>query len=52
LVKEGAGAVAVGSGEFAGLAGSYTETWTVAAVDEDGKVAGTIELDTVTSRPE
>jgi len=52
MVKDGAGAVTVGSGEFAGLAGSYTETWTVAAVDEDGKVAGTIELDTVTSRPE
>ena len=30
--------------------GHYTETWTVAAVDEDGKFSGTIELGTVTSR--
>jgi hypothetical protein len=43
------GAIAAGTGEFAGLAGYYTETWTVAAVDEDGRVSGTIELGTVTS---
>jgi hypothetical protein len=52
MLKAPAGTLAAGTGEFEGLAGSYTETWTVAAVDEDGKVAGTIALDTVTSRPE
>ena len=41
-----------GTGEFEGLTGSYTETWTVAAVDEDGELSGTIELGTVTSRPQ
>ena len=44
------GVVAAGTGEFQSLIGTYTETWTVAAVDEDGKVSGTIELATVTSR--
>jgi hypothetical protein len=48
---EDEGAVVAGSGEFQGLAGSYSETWTVAAVDEAGKVSGTIALGTVTSRP-
>jgi len=52
MVGEGEGTVAAGSGEFQGLAGTYTETWTVAAVDESGKVSGTIELGTVTSRPQ
>lgn len=52
LVREGEGMVAAGAGEFAGLAGSYTETWTVAAVDEDGTLNGTIELGTVTSKPQ
>lgn len=46
------GLVASGSGEFEGLAGTYTEAWTVAAVDEDGRLSGTIELSTVTSRPQ
>jgi len=50
MVREGQGAVAAGTGEFDGLGGSYTETWTVASVDEDGQVKGTIELGTVTSR--
>jgi hypothetical protein len=52
MVREGTGTLAAGAGEFEGLSGSYTETWTVAAVAEDGEVAGTIELGTVTSRPE
>ena len=46
------GTVAAGSGEFEGLIGSYAETWTVAAVDEDGRLSGTIELTTITSRLE
>jgi hypothetical protein len=52
MVREGEGTVAAGTGEFSGLAGSYTETWTVAAVDESGKVSATIELGTLTSRPQ
>jgi hypothetical protein len=52
MVPQGEGTVAAGTGEFDGLAGTYTETWTVAAVDEDGKVSGTIELGTVTSKPQ
>jgi hypothetical protein len=52
MVREGEGTVAAGTGEFSGLAGTYTETWTVAAVDERGKVSATIELGTVTSRPQ
>lgn len=46
------GNVATGTGEFAGLSGSYTEAWTVAAIDEDGRLSGTVELNTITSRPE
>jgi hypothetical protein len=45
------GAVVTGTGEFAGLSGSYTEAWSVAAVDEDGRVSGTVELNTITSQP-
>ena len=52
VAREGQGTVEAGTGEFENLAGTYTETWTIAAVDEDGKVSGTIELGTVTSRPE
>ena len=52
MVREGDGVVAAGTGEFDGLAGSFTETWTVAAVDEDGALSGTIELGTVTSKPQ
>jgi hypothetical protein len=44
------GVVAAGTGEFENLLGTYTETWSVAAVDEGGKVSGTIALSTVTSR--
>jgi hypothetical protein len=47
---EDGGVVVAGSGEFEGLMGSYSETWTVATVDEAGSVSGTIELGTVTSR--
>jgi hypothetical protein len=52
MVQDGQGTVAAGTGEFGGLAGTYSETWTVAAVDENGKVSGTIELGTVTSNPQ
>jgi hypothetical protein len=50
MAREGAGAVVAGTREFEGLLGTYTEAWTVASVDEDGRVSGTIELDTVTRR--
>lgn len=50
MTEDTGGVVAAGTGEFQGLIGTYTETWTVAAVDADGKVSGTIELATVTSR--
>lgn len=43
------GVVATGTGEFEGLAGSYTEAWTLAAVDENGQFSGTVEINTVTS---
>jgi hypothetical protein len=46
------GLVMSGAGEFEGLAGSYTESWTLASVDENGELSGTIELSTVTSRPQ
>lgn len=46
------GELAAGTGEFQGLAGSYTEEWTVVAVDEDGRLSGTVEINTITSRPE
>jgi hypothetical protein len=46
------GVVTTGTGEFEGLSGNYTESWTVAAIDEDGRLSGTVELDTITSRPE
>jgi hypothetical protein len=51
MQPDGSGSVVAGTGEFAGLTGSYTESWTVAAVDENGRVSGTIELATVTSLP-
>jgi hypothetical protein len=47
-----AGVVAAGTGEFEGLAGSYTEEWTLAAVDEDGQLSGTVAINSVTSRPQ
>jgi hypothetical protein len=43
------GTIAAGSGEFAALSGSYTETWTLTGV-EAGEMRGTIELSTVTNR--
>jgi hypothetical protein len=52
MVREGEGTVAAGTGEFSMLAGTFTENWTVASVDESGKVSATIELGTVTSRPQ
>jgi hypothetical protein len=50
MTGDGQGVVAAGTGEFENLLGTYTETWSVAAVDEDGKLSGTIALSTVTSR--
>jgi hypothetical protein len=50
MTQDGGGVVAAGTGEFEGLIGTYTETWRVAGVDEDGKVSGTIELATITSK--
>jgi hypothetical protein len=46
------GTVAAGAGEFERLVGTYTESWTVAGVDASGQLLGTIELNTITSRPE
>jgi hypothetical protein len=40
--------VAGGSDEFAGLAGKYSETWTITGVTDGGELHGTIEIDTVT----
>jgi hypothetical protein len=51
LAGSGAGVVAGGSGEFDGLAGTYTETWKVTGIDSDGALRGTIELYTVTRTP-
>ena len=50
MVEGPEGSIVAGTGEFEALAGRYTETWTVAAVDEDGRLSGTIELGTVTSQ--
>ncbi|HEX7237196.1 MAG TPA: hypothetical protein VF405_09560 [Gammaproteobacteria bacterium] len=50
MTQDATGVVAAGTGEFENLIGTYTETWKVAAVDEDGKISGTIALATVTSR--
>lgn len=44
------GAIAAGTGEFAGLAGTFTESWSVASIDASGELRGTVELATVTSR--
>lgn len=46
------GTFMVGTGEFAGLEGSYTETWALAGVDDEGRLLGTVSLDTVTRRPQ
>lgn len=45
------GVVANGTGDFAGLSGSYTETWKVTGVDAGGAMRGTIELYTITRMP-
>jgi hypothetical protein len=50
MTGDGHGVVSAGTGEFENLLGTYAETWSVAAVDADGKVSGTIALSTVTSR--
>jgi len=41
------GRIVGGSGEFNGLEGRYSETWTVTGVGESGELKGTIELGTV-----
>ncbi len=46
------GVLTAGTQEFASLSGAYLETWTVAGVDEDGELRGTIALDTVTWLPQ
>jgi hypothetical protein len=46
------GTLTAGTGEFAGLIGSYTETWTVAGVDEAGDLTATVEIGTITRGPE
>ena len=40
--------VAAGSDEFFGLAGKYSETWTITGVTDGGELHGTIAIDTVT----
>ncbi len=42
------GAVHGGSGEFSGLAGSFREDWRISGRDAEGRLAGDIELMTVT----
>ncbi|HJR69579.1 MAG TPA: hypothetical protein VKA43_06030 [Gammaproteobacteria bacterium] len=49
---EAPGVLTAGTQEFASLSGAYLETWTVAGVDEDGELRGTIVLDTVTWFPQ
>src|SRR5690606_28833336 len=44
------GRILGGTHEFAGLEGTYTETWTITGVGEGGELRGTIELATVTLR--
>jgi hypothetical protein len=44
------GEITAGTGEFEGLEGTYTETWAVAGVDNEGRLLGTVVLDTVTRR--
>ena len=48
--QAGGGRVVGGGGEFQGLAGTYTETWLITGLGEDGELRGTIELATVTHR--
>lgn len=52
LAPEGADTaiVAAGSDEFSGLAGTYSEAWTITGVTDGGELHGTIEIDTVTRR--
>lgn len=44
------GEVTAGTGEFEGLEGTYTESWAVAGVNDEGQLLGTVVLDTVTRR--
>lgn len=44
---DGRGEIAAGTGEFQGLDGEYTESWTLTGAGEDGQLNGTVELNTV-----
>jgi hypothetical protein len=44
------GEITAGTGEFEGLQGNFTETWALAGVDDEGRLLGTVVLDTVTRR--
>jgi len=52
MSQDEVGTVAAGTGEFEGLGGSYTESWTVAGVDEVGQLNATVEINTITRRPQ
>jgi hypothetical protein len=47
-----AGRVVRGTGEFAGLSGSFSETWTFDGLSPDGGVHGRIILSTVSENIE
>ena len=47
---DASGTIAVGSNEFEGMRGRYSETWNVTGVTDTGELRGTIELNTVTFR--
>lgn len=46
------GMLLAGSGEFDGLIGRYEESWQVTGVSTEGDLRGTIQLNTVSSRPQ
>ena len=41
------GRVVGGNGEFSALGGTYSETWLITGVNEEGELSGTIELSTI-----
>ena len=48
----GAGSVAGGSHEFAGLTGTYEENWLISGVSQAGELRGTIMLNTTSEFPQ
>jgi hypothetical protein len=46
--NSGASRIVLGSQEFAGLEGGYSERWRITGVNAEGELRGTIELATVT----